>query len=889
VDGPALTTATFNNLQGLTVNASSGAVITTEDTGGFRVRLTAQDYVRTFIGTGVVGSAVGPPLNSSFTRPLSVALDGATNALYVADFAANQVRVLAPNGTYCGVFAGAFDPALSTPAAVAVAPTVAGTQTLYVVAFNTNRVHAMDTATGAQLSVVGTGAAGAADGFFYAATFTQPLAIALDPTGALAYICDYGNQKIRTIFYGAAAGAYTVATFAGSGVAGWVDGTGTNARFQNPRYVAVDWLGNVFISETGTSNRLRVITPAGLVSTVIGGVAGNVDGTFAAASIASPTGLGFSPSAGGSARGADVLYVGSPNKIRNLTCAAVCPAGWTCNLGQSATPTVTMCPVGFYCPAGSFTPTPCPSGAYAPPASDHCRVCDPGYYCPVGADAPLACPAGRYGASASLATPTCSGACSAAAGWGCGPAATSAAGAPCPAGYWCAGGAVPPATCSCPGLCAGAATSDPDATVGNTWASATVAAYTFTTAGPRGISANSSGFLVASDDTGHKVWALSGGATKTLLAGSGFGGVVDGVGAGASFFRPLACAYDGNRYVWVVDYTAHTVRQITPGGIVKLLAGRPGSFGSSDGMGTNARFNGPRAIAAFPTGQFAAVADPGNSRVRKVYANGAVTTLPIVGAACAIGIDGYGVVYFITTSGNVGTISPSGAVSFVIGAGAPGFADGVGNSARVSSTVENNIFVDSAGTWFFGDTGNNRLRRVSQGGNVTTILGGAAGSADGYGSAAQLTSIYGVAGDGKNTLWVAAGLLVRTATCGACPAGSYCDGNSAPGFPKPCPVGAYCPAGSKAPTPCPGGLYGGVTGLSLPACSGPCNKGYYCPNGSTSPMQVPCGVGFYCPQGTGPTPLPCPAFGVVVDAAKGPANGPAYDVDTAACLNHCVR
>jgi hypothetical protein len=197
--------------------------------------------------------------------------------------------------------------------------------------------------------------------------------------------------------------------------------------------------------------------------------------------------------------------------------------------------------------------------------------------------------------------------------------------------------------------------------------------------------------------------------------------------------------------------------------------------------------------------------------------------------------------------------------------------------------------VDSAGTWFFGDTGNNRLRRVSQGGNVTTILGGAAGSADGYGSAAQYPSIYGVAGDGKNTLWVAAGLLVRTATCGACPAGSYCDGNSAPGFPKPCPVGAYCPAGSKAPTPCPGGLYGGVTGLSLPACSGPCNKGYYCPNGSTSPMQVPCGVGFYCPQGTGPTPLPCPAFGVVVDAAKGPANGPAYDVDTAACLNHCVR
>lgn len=81
----------------------------------------------------------------------------------------------------------------------------------------------------------------------------------------------------------------------------------------------------------------------------------------------------------------------------------------------------------------------------------------------------------------------------------------------------------------------------------------------------------------------------------------------------------------------------------------------------------------------------------------------------------------------------------------------------------------------------------------------------------------------------------------------------------------PCPVGHYCMDGS--PKRCPGG--------------------YFCPLGTWDPRQTPagkCGRGNYCPEGSS-APLPCP----LVVGPNGPANGPAFLVETAACYNHCFN
>lgn len=91
------------------------------------------------------------------------------------------------------------------------------------------------------------------------------------------------------------------------------------------------------------------------------------------------------------------------------------------------------------------------------------------------------------------------------------------------------------------------------------------------------------------------------------------------------------------------------------------------------------------------------------------------------------------------------------------------------------------------------------------------------------------------------------------------------------------------PSRSASPTasPCPGGFFCAPPGGAAVQCPG----GWWCPVGSTTWNVFACGRGNYCPAGSA-APTTCGAPGVV-DATLGPANGPAFYVDTAACRNHC--
>ncbi len=146
---------------------------------------------------------------------------------------------------------------------------------------------------------------GSADGTGATASFARPTGIARDSLGNL-YVADTGNQKIRKITPGA-----VVTTFAGSGLSVDTDGTGVGAAFLFPTGIAIDVADNLYVT---TSNKIRKINPLGVVTTLAGSVvAGNADGTGAAASFDGPNGIAVD--------GGGFLYVadGSGNLIRKVS------------------------------------------------------------------------------------------------------------------------------------------------------------------------------------------------------------------------------------------------------------------------------------------------------------------------------------------------------------------------------------------------------------------------------------------------------------------------------------------------------------------------------------------------------------------------------------------
>ncbi|HEV7767765.1 MAG TPA: hypothetical protein VGQ76_22370, partial [Thermoanaerobaculia bacterium] len=116
--------------------------------------------------------------------------------------------------------------------------------------------------------------------------FNNPVSLAADPSGNI-YVADYGNITIRKI---TPTGSMT--TFAGTlWESGSADGTGADARFQQPTAIATDHHGNVFVADY--NNTIRKITPAGVVTTLAGlaNVPGTANGNGSAARFNSPRGI----------------------------------------------------------------------------------------------------------------------------------------------------------------------------------------------------------------------------------------------------------------------------------------------------------------------------------------------------------------------------------------------------------------------------------------------------------------------------------------------------------------------------------------------------------------------------------------------------------------------
>jgi hypothetical protein len=169
------------------------------------------------------------------------------------------------------------------------------------------------TRAGAVSTLAGTaGVEGSTDGTGAAASFSDLRGVAVDSTGNV-YVADSGNNTIRKITL-----ARVVTTLAGTaGVKGSTDGIGAAARLNNPYGLAAHSAGNIYVTDAGNYT-IRKITPAGMVTTLAGtaGARGSIDATGAAARFSFP--LGVATDSAGNVYVADAL---------NYTIRKITPAG----------------------------------------------------------------------------------------------------------------------------------------------------------------------------------------------------------------------------------------------------------------------------------------------------------------------------------------------------------------------------------------------------------------------------------------------------------------------------------------------------------------------------------------------------------------------------------
>jgi len=217
-----------------------------------------------------------------------------------------------------------------------------------------------------------------------------------------------------------------------------------------------------------------------------------------------------------------------------------------------------------------------------------------------------------------------------------------------------------------------------------------------------------------------------------VLAGDGVGGLREGAGAQARFADPYALAFDAHGVAYIADAGDNNrIRRVYSDGRVDTLAGT--GEGWRDGPGAQAQFHTPSGIAVDAAGNVY-VADTGNHRIRRIGADGVVSTLAGDGVAgfadgpaaqarfdapMGVAVDASGRVYVADTyNDRIRVIEPDGTVRTAAGGEQPGNVDGFGAGTRLDTPVA--LALDSHGNLLIADLYNNAIRRLSPDGMLRT-------------------------------------------------------------------------------------------------------------------------------------------------------------------------
>ena len=719
-DGGVATSAGVNYLRGVAMDGSGNIYIAD---GNNRIRkITTSGVISTIAGNGTAGFAGdgGAATAAELNSPWGVAVDLSGN-IYIGDFSNSRLRkintsgiisTIAGNGTVG--YTGDGGPASSAEVSYITDVMTDAGGNIYFADEQNYRVRKINTA-GIISTVAGNGSYGFSGdgGLATAASLSSVYGIGMDPTGNLL-IADYNNNRIRKVN---ASGI--INTIAGNGTGGYAGdgGAATAAELSSPSDVAADAAGDLFIADA-YNHRVREVNASGIMTTVAGGSTAGFTGDGGAATAAEINlqgGLIVDATS-------NIYFTDAGNyRLRKITSgdATVAAISGPTTVVAGATVTLTDATSG---------------GTWNSSATSLATVSGSGVVGGVAAGSATISYAVTNTCGTNVVT------------YGVSVTSTS--------------------TCTIITTVVGTGTAG--------FAGDGAAATTGEIDGPTVVNFDTLGNMYIADYLNNRIRKVSTSGIMTTVAGNGTAGY-SGDGGPATAAELNEPSYVVVRYgsLYIADYYGHRIRKVSPTGIMSTVAGNgTGGYSGDGGAATAAELYYPTSVT-FDAGNNMYIADEANNLIRKVTPSGIISTfagggstLGDGGPATAASLNRPGGVacdasgnIFITDAVNqrIRKVATSGIITTYCGNGTAGYTGdgGAATAAEVNHPLR--LMVDAGDNVYFGDVNNNRIRKITAAGIITTIAGNGTAGFSGDGgpaTAAELSGAQGVAMDASGNIFL---------------------------------------------------------------------------------------------------------------------------------------
>lgn len=277
---------------------------------------------------------------------------------------------------------------------------------------------------------------------------------------------------------------------------------------------------------------------------------------------------------------------------------------------------------------------------------------------------------------------------------------------------------------------------------------------------PAGVAVAPDGSILVADAAADQVMRFGTDGLMTVFAGTGVGGLSGdgGQAIAAQLETPAGVAVARDGSVLIADYGNNRVRRVSPAGVISTIAGTTRGSSGDGGPAVAAQLKSPALISVAPDGSVL-IPDEADHRVRRVGPDGRITTIAGTGMPGFSGDGGSGVLaqldspiaatvtadgsVLIVDAGNqrVRRLSPAGTISTFAGTGTAGSGGDGGPAAAAELNRPAGIEQAPDGTILIAEAGGHRIRRIAPDGTVSTLAGDGIAGTGGDGGLARFAEL----------------------------------------------------------------------------------------------------------------------------------------------------